>query len=658
MATKLYDDTNFINIANAIRNKLGVSSTFKPRNMASAINSILTAQEVYPTDRASSNTNELTIIDGANKGRFTSFRVAIPPYRNGSGDPTPTNICRYAVTGGAGRFYHGNTMVSFTYTHNIIGGYFDLAQKKVQSSFEPRLLINYEVKTFTENGVTIFYVDWWSTGDSPKILGCEYLKYVGDFSSLSEACANMPNNSIGGAKDAASGAYFCFMRADDFSTPEAFKEAIGLYSILIACDYLYDDDFSSVDTFMKNIVRGKNSYKVEILTNTFGSSEVWQGVNIGTNFMADPELYKDKAIMDVSPQDTVSGAIANFPDGSDGYPVVELKANIEPIQEGTGDPSPSNVRPISGRSSCKVIRAGKNLFDKNNYSNFTEIYVYDVLKYTLPNETLMTMVFKDKDTSVDISNIYFGFITNSYSGGSLQFNQYHWTIQNGSIRSRTDNLSEDNTALISGIILYPATEEAYNRLNARFDISIVVGNSTATAYEPYQGEDYIIPLGEDPIYGAILNVTTGVMTILRGVTVFDGSENWSVEGNNNFYTPSGRGSGAYYGEDKLLCSHFKSMYGSLGNNNNVYISNAGNLNLQCDDITHTTEGIKSWLATQVANNTPFTICYELKTPIEVQLTPEEVTTLLGTNNIFADSGDVEVKYRADIALYIEKIQNS
>lgn len=635
MATKLYDDTNFINIANAIRNKLGVSSTFKPRNMASTINSILTAQEVYPTDRASSNTNELTIIDGANKGRFTSFRVAIPPYRNGSGDPTPTNIRRYAVTSGAGRFYHGNTMVSCTYTHNIIGGYFDLAQKKVQSSFEPRLLINYEVKTFTENGVTIFYVDWWGTGDSPTILGCEYLKYVGDFSSLSEACANMPNNSIGGAKDAASGAYFCFMRADDFSTPEAFKEAIGLYSIMIACDYLYDDDFSSVDTFIKNIVRGKNSYKVEILTNTFGSSEVWQGVNIGTNFMADPELYKEKAIMDVSPQDTVSGAIANFPDGSNGYPIVEGIFNIEPIQEGTGDPSPSNVRPISGRSSCKVTRAGKNLNG-----------------FTLADFQSGVVVGNARFIGIKIPKSTVTYSTNAPTGNIWVARDFT-NITNANARVYEGNpITYDNVEWLCIGLLNTDIETAFSYLTQ------AEKGSTATDYESYQGEDYIIPLGEDPIYGAILNVTTGVMTILRGVTVFDGSENWSVEGNNNFYTPSGRGSGAYYGEDKLLCSHFKSMYGSLGNNNNVYISNAGNLNLQCDDITHTTEGIKSWLATQVANNTPFTICYELKTPIEVQLTPEEVTTLLGTNNIFADSGDVEVKYRADIALYIEKIQNS
>ena len=39
--------------------------------------------------------------------------------------------------------------------------------------------------------------------------------------------------------------------------------------------------------------------------------------------------------LEVLPQDTVSGAIANFPDGSNNYPVVELIADIDYKQEGS-----------------------------------------------------------------------------------------------------------------------------------------------------------------------------------------------------------------------------------------------------------------------------------------------------------------------------------
>lgn len=47
------------------------------------------------------------------------------------------------------------------------------------------------------------------------------------------------------------------------------------------------------------------------------------------------------------------------------------------------------------------------------------------------------------------------------------------------------------------------------------------------------------------------------------------------------------------------------------------------------------------------------LVYELVTPIEYQLTQQEVTTLLGTNNIWADTGDVEVTYTVDTKLYID-----
>ena len=49
------------------------------------------------------------------------------------------------------------------------------------------------------------------------------------------------------------------------------------------------------------------------------------------------------------------------------------------------------------------------------------------------------------------------------------------------------------------------------------------------------------------------------------------------------------------------------------------------------------------------------LCYELATPLTVQLTPHEVTALLGSNNVWADSGDSEVTYRADPTLYISRL---
>lgn len=57
-----------------------------------------------------------------------------------------------------------------------------------------------------------------------------------------------------------------------------------------------------------------------------------------------------------------SGEIVSFETDSEDV-FSKLQVDLEPIQEGSGDPSPSNVRPIRGHSGVDVNVVGKNLFD-------------------------------------------------------------------------------------------------------------------------------------------------------------------------------------------------------------------------------------------------------------------------------------------------------
>ena len=52
------------------------------------------------------------------------------------------------------------------------------------------------------------------------------------------------------------------------------------------------------------------------------------------------------------------------------------------------------------------------------------------------------------------------------------------------------------------------------------------------------------------------------------------------------------------------------------------------------------------------------VVYPLNEPFTVQLTPETLSTLLGANNIWADTGDTTVNYRADTTMYIDKLTGS
>jgi hypothetical protein len=47
------------------------------------------------------------------------------------------------------------------------------------------------------------------------------------------------------------------------------------------------------------------------------------------------------------------------------------------------------------------------------------------------------------------------------------------------------------------------------------------------------------------------------------------------------------------------------------------------------------------------------LVYELATPVTYQLTPTEIETLLGANNIWSDAGNMAVTYPADTKLYID-----
>lgn len=59
-----------------------------------------------------------------------------------------------------------------------------------------------------------------------------------------------------------------------------------------------------------------------------------------------------------------------------------------------------------------------------------------------------------------------------------------------------------------------------------------------------------------------------------------------------------------------------------------------------------------WCITQADANPTGQLVYELATPITYQLTPTEVMTLLGQNNIWADTGDVDVEYLKQSLKYI------
>lgn len=96
----------------------------------------------------------------------------------------------------------------------------------------------------------------------------------------------------------------------------------------------------------------------------------------------DGDTWSSKHIVDMlCPKVEKSGAVVQMDGMLGGYPL-GVTASWTPAQEGSGDPSPENIRPIQGRTEVKVERCGENLlnikpFDTRMQKGITFEYVPD-----------------------------------------------------------------------------------------------------------------------------------------------------------------------------------------------------------------------------------------------------------------------------------------
>ena len=171
------------------------------------------------------------------------------------------------------------------------------------------------------------------------------------------------------------------------------------------------------------------------------------------------------------------------------------------------------------------------------------------------------------------------------------------------------------------------------------------GSRPSEFYEYTGSSTYTIDLGGTR-YGGTLDVTTGVLTVDRAIYTITGSESWTAWGTHAYFAnvlPS-----MSVDKDNTI-----NCISSIAAGNTVAAIYTGGSGIG-------TRSTRLYISTDVHANigslTGQQVCYELATPFEVQLTAEDdITTLLGQNNIWSDTGDIEVEYRADTKLYIEKL---
>lgn len=160
-----------------------------------------------------------------------------------------------------------------------------------------------------------------------------------------------------------------------------------------------------------------------------------------------------------------------------------------------------------------------------------------------------------------------------------------------------------------------------------------------------------IPLGQT-VYGGTLDVVRGKLVVTKIYVTLDGSENVGFYRSNgsttyncfqtNLLSKFGVAVKEAWGGDSRK-SAISTAYIADGNVAYAHSGNAFAISTQLIIVStnqaNSVAGFKAYLASN-----PVGICATLAAPIEVDLTPQTIKTLLGTNNIWADAGEMSIEY--------------
>lgn len=342
------------------------------------------------------------------------------------------------------------------------------------------------------------------------------------------------------------------------------------------------------------------------------------GVQLNDSAVNTTEAWSSKKIVDTfCPSFSVSGNPVTCNPVED-YPLSAV-VTLEPKQAGTGDPSPENVRPISGYDSVSVNIRGKNVFDSSvvpleNQKGITLSFNAETQTFTMNGTTLipsaayfgsylenliptsesMTITVVKVGGSITIPD---GERALAYFGKGDEYGQYENSSLNVTLEGGTKTANNlNNKKYLTRFWFYLMDGIVCDEL--KFKIQVEYGN-TPTPYEPYQpGTTATLTLPET-IYGGTVDAVTGV-----------GSKTWG-------YIAS------YNGE---------SLPGEWISDRDVYAS-----------------GTTPTTGAQVA--------YKLATPEPFQATGNQaLPALAGENTVYTDGNSLAVSGRSDPLSTIQTMQ--
>ena len=311
-------------------------------------------------------------------------------------------------------------------------------------------------------------------------------------------------------------------------------------------------------------------------------------------------------------------------------PLRQMLIPFTPVQSGTGDPSPENVRPIYGKSLMNVSVMGTNIFDG-------EMENGDINSDTGQNSGTSSSRYRSKN--------YIPIKAGSY--------YFHSPGRTGTVRVFVYN-SDKTFRLYTTWNVNAVNTISYERMGFirfRFSSGQVEGDasisinfpSTEADYVPYaEGSNtYPITFPEEAgtVYGGTLDLTTGVLTVDLAVI----SKKWSD------FEVKGSAFGFEYrtyviGENVLDADHGGGSAGNHFCNCMIYSYATASVGTNHYFI-NSSKTVSAYMAEGTSEDTDILILAKLVESHEYQLTPQQIQTLIGDNVIFSDTnGENTITY--------------
>ena len=257
-------------------------------------------------------------------------------------------------------------------------------------------------------------------------------------------------------------------------------------------------------------------------------------------------------------------------------PLTKMVIPFTPVQSGSGDPAPDNVRPITGWTGVTAYRTGVNVFDCEFETGSLDVNGQNKISdQNIRSKNYISVVPGEK------YKIVYNAVNNQANMKLYQYNKNKEYVSYGWQNKTSYTIPNDVYFL--RFYMDPSYSSGTDR-----EIAFNYPNTDAD-YHAYSGTTIPVsfPAEVGTVYGGELDLLTGVLTVEWGnISSYDG----------------------------------ETLPGLWISDRDVYS----------------------------AGGTPATgahVVYELATPVLYQLTPEQITTLIGTNTIWTDTnGTNEIKY--------------